>query len=219
MIVFNLIALAEAIVAVALLFGAREVLPDTDFTLLVMMALPFAVTAGSEWIGARGRVFWLPTVWFAGLIFGLGLSEFLGGFGAFLGLAAGIAVYIAARKRRQNEALSPQDALLIARNAIDAGNVDDAWAALEHAFIEGDAPLPSQASHNRHVLAQLFRLIPPQHHTVMRLHFGRLDAAYATVEAGGTDRETLSMSSSITSIIEARGNMKTSVEVRDVPAV
>ncbi len=222
MVVFNLVAVAELLLSWGLYYGVALVVPgveysenarllDTSGDNLVLWLIMFAVTGASEWFGGRGRLFWLPTHAFAGLALGAQLAAKLGPVGWILGF--GLSLFIVGAswwKHRSVSDVSEADAhraLTDAEQAIATARVDDAWDALGDAFISGTSPSAAAAMHNRRVLHQVFRLVAPQHQPSLSPLFSQLDAAYATVEAGGDASGELPLAIVVPALIESKGEV------------
>ncbi|MEM6292851.1 MAG: hypothetical protein AAGA54_16370 [Myxococcota bacterium] len=226
-VVFNLIALAEFLLGWGVYYGVALIAPgieysesarllDTNGDNLVLWLIMFAITGASEWFGFRGRLFWLPTHAFAGLALGAQLAERLGTVGWILGF--GLSLFIVGAswwKHRNADDVSEADAhraLGAAEQAIATARVGDAWDALETAFIGGTEPSAAVAMHNRRVLHQVYRLVAPQHQASLGPLFNQLDAAYATVEAGGNASAELPLAMVVPALIESKGELNDRVK-------
>ncbi len=223
MVVFNIGAIAELLLSLGLYWLIALVAPglespggltlgDATTSGLVLTGVLFGITGLSEFAGLRGRLFWLPTHGFAGLLLGTKLSQRIGvaGWVIALGLAAAV-IGVSWWRRRAGDETSAADshrALVAADEAVSRGETELAWQALDLAYRSGDQPTAADAMHNREVLQRIHRLTPPQHQAFVGSAVASLDAAYAQVE-GGVDPRTVDLSSRwvIRAVLEAKGEV------------
>lgn len=87
MVVFNLFAVAEVLVAVVIYAAIGLVAPDLgDSADLVGIGVWMLITGISEFLGFRGRLFWLPSNLFAGFGLSMELMPHLGNAAFAVGL-------------------------------------------------------------------------------------------------------------------------------------
>lgn len=223
MVVFNIIAVVELFVALGLYWLIALVAPglespdaialgDVTTSGLVLSCVFFAITGLSEFVGLRGRLFWLPTHAFVGVWLGNQLSQRIGVAGwVVAGVLAAAVIGVSWWKNRDGGEVSEADAqraLTTADEAIARNDLPAAWEALQVAFLSQDEITPAGAMHNRAVLARIYQLTPPQHQAFVGNPIGVLDAAYGQIEGGQSPANVdLTQRWVVSAVLEKRGEI------------
>lgn len=142
MIVFNFYAV-PVIIVIGILYGGLTWLApkfmETGYGSLTVGLLSFVVGTIAEFIGIKGRLFWLP-IWLLGLGYsGYQAWTIWGWMGAVVGVVSvvgGIAMLVLWSRSATKKAWEKApDELRQARQAFSMGNADEAFEHLEQAYV------------------------------------------------------------------------------------
>ncbi len=223
MVVFNIIAIVELLLGLAVYWALSMLIPgleepsaialgDTTTGSLVLCTVLLVVTGASEVVGLRGRLFWLPTHGFVALWLGNQLTTRIGVAGWVVAAIVGVAVlgfgWWLNRDGGEVSEAEAHQALATVDEAVGRHDLPAAWAALESALLPSEGLSAAGAQHNRVVLARVLHLVPPQHQAFAQAQLGSLDSHYGRIAAGSSPEQAdLSSVVVVRAIIEARGEI------------